>query len=202
MALKSSLSKKRKYGPSSHSGKETPSRKSVTWSPKVPNRSKKSKTAPAPKTRSSSSISVSWKGREERKEEGSFSIEREQLYVKSRKTTKNTVVMTRDRSFQLLVNLPERRVTKLYCKKKTWVVSNSGKEEVFMNLKLGTFVWIHDQDKVRSPSEKGFDLSWLSGKTIFLANRKKQPSRMSRRERILSSNVRTRKKTGRKKTKR
>lgn len=160
------------------------SKKSVTWSPKVSGVSRKRRRMGVQsREKVPSSVTFVWK-------EKKSSVEGN-LYVKARKSTKNTLIMLQDRSFQLLVDLTSKKILRIYLKKRRWRAAKQG-EEMTLSVRLGNFVWMHDENAIHSPGAKGFDLSWMEGKKKLLV---KEESRGKK-----TRNARTTKKT-RKRTK-
>lgn len=86
----------------------------------------------------------------------------------------------RHRAMQLLIDLCEQYVRRIYDGSVSWNVSRDGPSKFYMNCKLNTIVWL-DDGQHRDAFARGFRLDWLNGEQLFSVTMDKRTGRVARR---------------------
>ena len=131
-------------------------RKHVTWSPVVAH-VHRPLTRHKRLRRRQSSLILHLKGSDPREIKGT-------LVAHARRDTHSLLLTIRNaehRDMQILIDLPARRVRKVYDGQKSWTVEENASETIRVTWKtFGTVFW-RDDNTVRKPDARGFSLSWL-----------------------------------------
>ena len=139
-----------------------PAKKNVTWSPVVTPVSRPDSLAKKLRRRRSTVI-FDRKGYN-RRVDGN-------LIAHARRDTHNTLLTIRNshhRDMQMLIDLPARRVRKIYDGECSWTVDSEASDRLRIQFeKLGTIIWKDDNNTVRKPDARGFALSWLSDSSLL-----------------------------------
>ena len=135
-------------------------RKNVTWSPVVTSVSRPTSTVK--RTRRKRSVLVFEHAGRTRRVEGN-------LVAHSRRNTHTTLLTIRNadhRDMQMLVDLPERCVRKIYDGESSFTVDDDASDTMHMRVeRFGTITWKDDDDTIRRPDARGFCLMWLKKQT-------------------------------------
>lgn len=107
------------------------------------------------------------------------------LIAHSRKDTHSLLLTLRrgqHRDFQLLVDLPSRRIRRIYDGTTSWTVRESQPTTIELSCTLGTVLWLDDNQRRRAATP-GFRVDWLNGvhRLCVAQARKKVRRRGSRR---------------------
>ncbi len=120
-----------------------------------------------------------------------------------RKNTHSLLLTIRNdthRDIQLLIDLPNQQIKRIYDGKNTWNIAKENGKDMSLKVKLGTIHW-RDDDEIRDCDARGFRLGWLNGmhnisvQSSTQKNSRKKFRSCSRRKRKKSSC--RRKRTGR-----
>ena len=153
-------------------------RKHVTWSPVVATVSRPTSTAK--KARRRRSVIVFEFAGQSRRVEGN-------LVAHSRRNTHSTLLTIRNahhRDMQLLIDLPERNIRKLYDGDSAYIVDDDASHTMRMHVeRLGTVVWRDDNETVRRADARGFSVVWLKGTTTLPVRTVRQPREYDRSRR-------------------
>ena len=129
----------------------------VTWSPVVVSVSRPSKKMPARKNLMRSSVSF-----QQRRIDGTFDGH-------FRGDTHSLLLSMREnghRKLQLLIDLPNKQVRRIYDGRRSWNFGSSG-DPCELDCQLGTVVW--EDGEVRDIDSRGFRLDWLHGRHTLRA---------------------------------
>jgi hypothetical protein len=106
------------------------------------------------------------------------------LIAHSRKDTHSLLLTLRrgqHRDFQLLVDLPSRRIRRIYDGTTSWTVRDGQPTTMELSCTLGTVLWLDDNQRRRAATP-GFRVDWLNGvHRICVAQARKVRRRDSRR---------------------
>ena len=157
------------------------SRKHVTWSPIVAPISRPNSIAK--KTRRRRSVIVFDHKGKTRRVEGN-------LVAHSRRNTHTTLLTIRNahhRDMQLLIDLPARRVRKIYNGESSFTVDESSSDTIRIRFeRFGTVIWKDDDNTVRKPDARGFSLTWLKDNTHWPIRQPVQNTRRKQSRRYTS----------------
>lgn len=158
-------------------------RKHVTWSPVVAH-VHRPLTRHRRLRRKQSSLILHLKDSDPREIKGT-------LIAHARRDTHSLLLTIRNaehRDMQILIDLPARRVRKVYDGQKSWTVEENGPQTIHVAWKTFGNVFWRDDNIVRKPDARGFSLSWLkenSGWSVRMSHARRQASscRKSKRSR-------------------
>ena len=156
-------------------------RKHVTWSPVVASVYRPTSIGKA--RRRTASVIVIESGTDRRTVRGN-------LVAHARRDAHNTLLTIRNaqhRQFQMLIDMPARRVHKVYDGQNSYKVDLNARN--FMTIRFvrfGTIVWKDDNDAVRRPDARGFCVAWLR-------DTPKLPVRLAKKSHRTRSKIRSRK---------
>ena len=112
------------------------------------------------------------------------------LHAYARNDTHSLLVTMRNgvhRDMQLLIDLPERRIRRIYDGQTSWTVFGTGLP-FKLHCRLGTIKWKNrEEEEVRRADTPGFRLDWLNGVHELQVQAKKHATRRRTRRRTRSS---------------
>jgi hypothetical protein len=134
--------------------------KHVTWSPLVKPVSRPTSVKKRPCRPKTSNFRLSIDTNDNTQQ-----IKHGQLIAHSRKNTHSLLLTIRKgahRDFQLLVDLPSRRIRRIYDGAQSWTVRSTHPTTMELFCNIGTITW-RDDDERRKANTPGFRLDWLNG---------------------------------------
>ena len=127
----------------------------ITWSPKVSPIHRKSRIKKKAPERIESKFSI--------KTQKQTQHIRGEPTLHARTNTRNSLLTIRDergkRSLQLLVDIPNTKIRRIYDGVHTWDVHETGQTRMNIHIALGTIFWLNEENRRRKSNARGFDLS-------------------------------------------